>query len=521
MQAATTIAEVFRRNAGVRPHKVAFAMADGRQRTFADLSARVDRLVAALRQAGLLAGDRVAVLAKNRIETIEVYGVSAGGFIPVPLNWRLAPAELAAVLDDSRPAALLFEPGFTVPLESALSRLSFKPMCVAFSDGSDGASDYEKLLAGADGTQAPLVGDPNDVACLLYTSGTTGRPKGAQLTHRGLLANCRAAIDQVLHLTDQDVTLAPMPFFHVGGMWYHLFPSFAAGCTTIVLPEFEPGAVFQLIGKHRVTNMHVVPTMIHALLEQPALAQSDLSSLRLIFYAASSIPVELLRRATQALSHCGFVQGYGSTEGGMISALTEDDHRAAMQPGREHLLLSCGKPIDGVEVSLDTATPDVDGAIGEIRVRSDLTMAGYRQNDAATRAARKDGWLHTGDLGRCDEAGYLYIVDRKSDMIVTGGENVYPREVEDILFDHPAISEAAVFDLPDARWVQKVVAAVVLRPGCNESADDIIAYLKARLASYKCPKQVFIADTLPKSGAGKVLRRVLREQYSDRTPHRS
>lgn len=494
-------------------------MADGRQRTFADLNTRVDRLVAALRKVGLHSGDRVAILAKNRIETIEVYGVSAGGFIPVPLNWRLAPAELAAVLDDCRPGAVIFEPSFARPLQNALSRLSFAPLCVALADGPE-TSDYENLLENADGGHVPFVGDSDDVACLLYTSGTTGRPKGAQLTHRGLLANCRAAIDQVLHLTDRDVTLAPMPLFHVGGMWYHLFPSFAAGCTTIILPEFEPRSVLQLIGKHRATNMHVVPTMLHALLEQPDFAQSDLSSLRLIFYAASSIPVDLLRRATQALSHCGFVQGYGSTEGGMISALTEDDHRTAMQSGKEHLLLSCGKPIDGVEVSLDTAGPD-GNAVGEIRVRSDMTMAGYRQNVDATQAAFKDGWLHTGDLGRRDDAGYLYIVDRKSDMIVTGGENVYPREVEDVLFGHPAISEAAVFDLPDPRWVQKVVAAVVLRPGRSESADDIIAYLKARLASYKCPKQVFVVDTLPKSGAGKVLRRVLREQYSDRIPYRS
>lgn len=253
--------------------------------------------------------------------------------------------------------------------------------------------------------------------------------------------------------------------------------------------------------------------MIHALLSQPSPDHTDISSVRLIFYAASTIPSDLLRRATQAFSHCGFVQGYGSTEAGIISCLSEEDHREASVAGKEHLLLSCRMPLRGVNVRLAAMSTDNKDEVGEILAER-YDHGGYWNNVDATRAAISDGWLHTGDLGRRDDDGYLYIVDRKNDLIVTGGENVYPREVENALFSHPSIAEAAVFDLPDARWVQKVVAAVVLRHGFEETPEGIIAHLKSELAPYKCPKKIFITGELPKNGAGKVLRRVLRERYS-------
>jgi long-chain acyl-CoA synthetase len=513
---AKTIGEVFRINAAVRAEKTAFKMADGRSRTFSDLSSRVSRLVVALCSFGLERGDRVAILSKNCIEYVETYGVSVGGFIPVPLNWRLSPRELTSILEDCRPKVLIYSQKFGATIKSVGEQLSFNPILVAFSDNPVEVSEYESFLAGGTGKYPEVSISPDDVACLLYTSGTTGRPKGAELTHRGLLGNCSAAVEHMLHLREDDVALAPMPFFHVGGMWYHLFPSFSAGCTTIILPEFDPREVLQVIDKYRVTNVHLVPTMIHALLSQPTLKHTDISSLRLVFYAASTIPSDLLRRATQAFSHCGFVQGYGSTEAGMISYLSEEDHRKAAATECAHLLMSCGRPLRGVNVQLDEVTTVNTDGIGEILVQSDMTMSGYWNNVGATRAAISDGWLHTGDLGRCDDDGYLYIVDRKSDMIVTGGENVYPREVEDALFNHPAIAEVAVFDLPDARWVQKVVAAVVLRDGFEETPEGLVEHLKSELASYKCPKQIFITGELPKNGAGKVLRRLLRERYSAR-----
>lgn len=505
-----TIGEVFRSNARQRPDKVAFKIG-ARERSFSSLFDRVQRLIAGLYASGVRPGDRVAVLSKNSIEFIEVYGVSAGGMIPVPLNWRLSPGELTAVLNNCSPSALIYQDGFAEMIGRILPELEFEVVTFEFGVEKFADSSYERLLAGPHPKPPEYFADEEDTACLLYTSGTTGRPKGAELTHRGLLRNARATIEELLGLREDDIALAPMPFFHVGGMWYHLFPSFAAGCTSVVLPEFDPGVVLLTIEQQRVTNVHVVPTMIHALLALPQRETTDLSSLRAIFYAASTIPSELLRRATAAFS-CDFVQGYGSTEGGMISCLSAADHRKAIE--NEALLLSCGKPLRGTEVRLDRITSDDGDDIGEIVAKNGMTMARYWRNPSATADVLDAGWLRTGDLARQDADGYLYIVDRKSDMIVSGGENVYPREVEEALLAHPAVTEVAVFGLPDEKWVQRVVAAVVVKSGSSVTALDLISEAKRRLASYKCPKEIFLSEELPKSGAGKVLRRLLREKYS-------
>jgi len=511
----TVIGDIFRENAQRFADKPAFLTVDGRSRSFSEVHNRIIRLVSALRSFGLSEGDRVAILAKNCTEYIEVYGISAAGFIPVPLNWRLSNRELSIVLEDCRPTVLIFDDAFRSAILLLKVELTFSPRLIRLGKPDGDFAGYEDILCAAKGEAVTATADPEETACILYTSGTTGLPKGAELTHRGLLENCRTAIDTVLHLTTNDISLAPMPLFHVGGMWYHLFPSFAAGCTTVLVPEFNPRSVLDLLQAHRVTNIHLVPTMIHALLQQSDVKEFDLSRLRLIFYAASCIPAELLRSATLLFSHCGFVQGYGSTECGMISCLTEDDHRAASKPGREILLLSCGRSLPGVEVRLDRATDSSDADIGEILVESPMAMARYWKNKDAPEAAMTNGAQRTGDLGRKDSEGYFYIVDRKSDMIVTGGENVYPREVEEALFQLYDVSDAAVFDLPDNRWVQRVVAAVVVKDGSAATPNSLIAQLKDRLAPYKCPKQIFFAPALPKNGAGKVLRKVLRTTYAD------
>jgi len=504
------IGDVFRLNAERFGDKLAFVMPDGHARSFAEIGERVVRLVNTLRDLGLNAGDRVGILSRNRIEYIEGCGVSAGGLIALPLNWRLSPRELQIVLENAQPAALLVDPSFVPVIDAMRAALPFVKHFICFDEAPNGWQSYETLLIDASPVPVQPQVSPDDTACLLYTSGTTGMPKGAELTHRGLLLNCESAIAEMFALCDADVTLAAMPFFHVGGMWYHLFPSFAAGCTTIVMPQFDPQGVLELMARHRVTNTHLVPTMIQVLLEQPNLAAFDLSALRLMFYAASSMPTETLKRAT-ATFDCEFAQGYGSTEAGMVTCLTPDDHRRA-RAGREDLLLACGRPLRHTEVRL--ALPDAadDDNIGEILVRSPMTMARYWRNPEATAQVMQNGWLRTGDLGRSDDEGYLSILDRKSDMIVTGGENVYPREVEEVLLQDAAIAEVAVFDLPDVRWVQKVVAAVVLRDG-GAGPEEILARARLRLAGYKCPKHVFITDSLPKNAAGKVLRKILRETY--------
>jgi long-chain acyl-CoA synthetase len=503
-----TIGDVFSRHAKVRPNKVAFKIGK-RERTFGSLFDRVRSLVSGLKFAGVCAGDRVAVLSKNSMEFVEVYGVSLGQMIPVPLNWRLSPDELAVILQDCRPTALVYQDVFADIVDRVKGCLGFELAAFEFNSGGSN-STYERLLSGCAMDDQEFASGESDTACLLYTSGTTGRPKGAELTHSGLLKNARATIEELLGLTDTDIALAPMPFFHVGGMWYHLFPSFAAGCTSVILPEFDPGVVLRTLQQERVSNVHLVPTMIHALLACPELATVDLSSLRVIFYAASTIPSDVLRRATEAFS-CDFVQGYGSTEGGMISCLTADDHRKAVT--NEALLLSCGRPLRDATVRLEKVASEGDG-VGEIVARNGMTMERYWRNPAATADVLQDGWLSTGDLARQDDDGYLYILDRKSDMIVSGGENVFPREVEEVMLANSAVAEVAVFGVPDEKWVQRVVAAVVLKAGTSNTANDLIADTKRRLASYKCPKEVFIRSDLPKNGAGKVLRRLLREQYS-------
>jgi len=510
--ALNVIGDVYRRNVALHGDKPAFIMPDGRSRSFAEVCDRATRLGNALLARGLKHGDRVGILSRNRIEYIEAYGVSAAGLIALPLNWRLAPRELQLVLENAEPAALIIDPAFLPVVDELRAALPFVHCFLALDEAAAGYERYEDLVASGSPQPSGVAVSPDATACLLYTSGTTGAPKGAELTHRGLLFNCASAIAEMLQLTAADVTLAPMPFFHVGGMWYHLFPSFAAGCTTVIMPQFDPQGVLALMARHRVTNTHLVPTMIHALLEQPNIGEFDLSDLRFMYYAASSMPTETLKRATATFA-CDFAQGYGSTEGGMVTRLTPEDHRRA-RGGRDDLLLSCGRPLANVGMRIAPPGNSEDDTVGEIMVRSPMTMARYWRNADATAATIQDGWLRTGDLGRIDDEGYLYILDRKSDMIVTGGENVYPREVEDIMLQDADILEVAVFDLPDARWVQKVVAAVVPRGALDP--DALLLRVRQKLAGYKCPKQIFVTDSLPKNAAGKVLRKVLRESYRDR-----
>lgn len=509
--------DIARFNATAFADKPAF-ISGSRAITFAEVNARINQLNHALAALGLRAGDRVAVLARNRTEYFEVYGIAKSGLIAVPLNWRLASRELLHILNDSSPAAIVVDEEFA-PIIDAL-RPELKSAChyIAFGEERPGWTRYETLLAQVSCEEPRTKVHPDDTLCLIYSSGTTGSPKGAEMTHRRALNTCRAVMDDMLRLTSDDVGLSVMPWFHAGGMWYHLFPSYAAGSTTVVLPEFDPHAVLAAIRDHGVTQIHLVPTMISVLLNQPGVESMDLGRLRIIKYAASSMPVTLLKRALQVFRHCSFVQSYGLTEMGSVTALLPQDHVAAMNdPSKEGLLLSCGRPMPGVKVDIHDAgnKPLGPNAIGDITVQSNRIMSGYWRNPELTAKAVADGWLHTGDMGYLDEDGYLYIVDRKHDMIVTGGENVYPREVEDVLYEDPDIAEAAVFAIPDPKWVERVAAAVVLKPGHSADAEQIRRRAAARLAPYKCPKTVLFVDQLPKNASGKILKKDLRAQYAD------
>ena len=512
---ARTLGDVISGHVGERPDKVAFETLDGRCVTFGDFDQRVNRLTQSLLAKGVAHGDRVAILSRNRPEYVEVFGTSRAGLITVPLNWRLAAPELARLLAHSAPKVLFVDEAHRELVQGLRATLATVEHFVLIGAAKTGWTAYETLVSDGQAVDPVNHARPEDVLCLIYTSGTTGAPKGVAVTHAAALGNARTAASEMLGLSAHDHTMAVMPLFHAGGMWYHLFPSFATGCTTLILAEFEPGLVLRELQARRITNVHLVPTMIGALLAHPAAESADLQHVRLLFYAASSMPPDLLRRAMLAFPSCGFAQAYGSTEGGVITGLGPADHRRAREPQGERLLQSCGRPFSGHEVRLvDHADRLVaQGAVGEIEVRSPDLMKGYWDNAEATSSVLRSGWLKTGDIGYLDAEGYLYIVDRKNDMIVTGGENVYPNEVEAQLFADPEVQEAAVFGLPDPRWVEQVAAAVVLRPGSAATADDLIQRLRGRLAHYKCPKAIFFTNNLPKSAVGKVLRKELRKQY--------
>jgi acyl-CoA synthetase (AMP-forming)/AMP-acid ligase II len=362
--------------------------------------------------------------------------------------------------------------------------------------------------------QSPL--DPrvavagSDVVVQLYTSGTTGRPKGAQLTSDNLLALASAAVHEFRLVTDDDVSLVCMPFFHIGGLGYGLV-SLYAGATNVILREVVPADILRTIAAHRVTKSFLVPAVILFLLQTPDIDETDLSSLGLISYGASPMPLELLRRAMSVFK-CEFGQVYGLTETtGAITFLPPEDH----DPNGNRRMRSCGKPFSTVQFRIvggDGNDLPV-GEVGEIMTRSPQNMKGYWNLPEETARAFCGEWLRTGDVGYLDEDGYLYIHDRVKDLIISGAENVYPAEVENVLFSHPAVADVAVIGVPDDQWGEAVTAMVVKRPGVEVSAEEIIAFARERMARYKAPKSVVFVETLPRNSSGKILKRELRAPY--------
>ncbi len=511
-----TLAQVMQELAARHGNKVAFV--DGaRQMTFAQFNARVNQLNHAMQARGLAPGDRVAVLARNRVETLEVLGLAKSGLVLVPLNWRLTEAELLALIRHSAPRVLFVDENERERIRAMQPHLPPDIELMPWEAEPSSSSSYETMLAGQTSEEPGTLASANDVACLLYTSGTTGAPKAVALSQAYITGNARSSALAVSGLRDDDTVLAALPFFHVGGLFFHGFASYWRGCTTHILPRFDAQEVLEQLVSQRIRHVHLVPTMIAALFDLPDFEQADLSQLRMMFYAASSMPLRLLRQAMTRLPHCEFVQSYGSTELGVLTVLDPDTHRTAARMAEPGRLASCGRAVPGVElrVANDQGEALPAGEVGEIQVRSPWVLTEYRGNPEASRALHEGSWLRSGDLGRLDGDGWLYLVDRKNDMIVTGGENVYPSEVEAHLSAWPEIREVAVFGLPDPRWVERVVAAIVLRPGATLHEDSVRSRLKAELAPYKCPRQVFWRDALPKNATGKVVRALLRREHAD------
>lgn len=473
--------------------------------TFAELERSVARLAGALR--GVAGeGDRVAVLAENHPAIVEAYyAVPRAGMILVPLNYRLAGPELAAQLRDSGARVLIGERELLDKLYGAAP--DEIETVVAIDRTSGGEHLYADFVATA-GADAVVRRAPDDVAWLIYTSGTTGRAKGAMLSHSNLIAGLMAAsLGRPVHAAD--VYLYPFPLCHVSG--YNVCVMHLHRRPVVLLRRFSPAAVLEAVQRERVTTMSLAPTMIAMLLDDPGLGDADLSSVRSIGYGASGIPPAVLRRGMELL-RCDFAQGYGMTElAGNAVFLDAEAHRRGLA-GAPHLLGAAGRPGPLIELRIvDGAGADVPiGEMGEIAVRGPQVTAGYWRDAAATAACWRDGWFHTGDLGRRDGEGFLYVVDRVKDIIVSGGENVASREVEDVLHLHPAVREAAVVGEPDERWGENVCAFVALRDGAAVSEVELIDLVRSHLAGYKKPKRIVFVDELPKNAGGKIAKTELR-----------
>lgn len=478
------------------------AVVDGeRAMTYAELAERCDRLAAGLVALGARPGDRVALLAANGHRYLEAFcGLPAAGFVLVPLNTRLAPNELAHIVRHSGARVLISDrdPG---DLGSLVDRVVLVP------------DEYERLVDGA--TPAPIGGgpagiSPDDVAALFYTGGTTGLPKGVMLTHRNLVAN---AFNKIVacSLTADDVFLAAPAMFHVAGIAPLTGLTWLGG-RTITTPMFDAARCLDLIAQHRVTFFLPVPTMLASLVIEQRARPRDVASLRLLGHAGSPIATDLIRRAHEVFPESELAQFYGATEtSSVVTRLRHEETTLGTD-----LAGSCGQPAVGVAVR--TVRPDgsdcAPGEVGEVLARSNAVTIGYWDDPKATADALRDGWYHTGDLGYLNDRNYLFVVDRAKDMIVSGAENVYSVEVEDALYRHPAVAEAAVFGVPDERWGEAVHAVVVTHPGMVTSDDELRLHCRQLIAGYKVPKAIEIADEpLPKSGPGKILKRVLRDRY--------
>jgi acyl-CoA synthetase (AMP-forming)/AMP-acid ligase II len=469
---------------------------------------RILRLTGALRDAGVRPGDRLAVLDLNHLGTVELtFAASALGAAAVPANFRLSADQIRYILEDSAPV-ILFYGAQLADIAAAAGADTLVPRRIVIGGDED---EYETFLTAGQPDEGASTG-PDDVCLVMYTSGTTGRPKGAQLTHRGVNAHS-AASSTTMSIGPDKVILVAMPLFHVGGSAY-IQVGIYGGARTILLRDPTPAALFGAIAGG-ATHTFIVPTVIHGILAAGEQATAAFGRLESISYGAAPMPLPMMRQALAAWPHTDLVQVYGMTEiSGVATLLTDGAHRDDAHPER---LASGGLPLPGVEVRVvDPVTlEDVKpGDKGEIWFRSAQAMRGYLNRPEATAETKTaDGWIRSGDIGRTDDAGYVYVLDRVKDMIITGGENVYGPEVENVLNACPGVTEGVIIGVPDERWGEAVKAVVVPAPGAELSADDVIAFCRSRLAHYQCPTSVDIVDDLPRSATGKVLKRTLREPY--------
>jgi long-chain acyl-CoA synthetase len=505
-----TLGDLIAANARRHPLKTAF-VGEEKSYTFQQVDRRTKALAGALAALGAEKGARIGILASNCPQYFEVFGATRAGTICVPLNYRSVGRELSYLINNADVNTLIVGSEFVNVINSIRRELKSIRSFICLDADMDDMLNYEALIESRFDDEPSEQAVAADPCALFYTSGTTGRPKGAIHTHRSMVAEATLPHRD---LSAEDVVLCVMPFFHVGGSAANLIPAFAAGATVHIHKRFDETQVLETIEKEKITYTFLVPAMIIRLLEHPAVDRYDLSSLRALGYTGSPMPVEALRRGIERIGEV-FFQELGQTETLNMTLLRQEEHMLDGSAERLKRLESVGRPLAEGEIRIvDEQDRDVPaGVTGEIVARTDRIMEGYWKLPQETAEAMRGGWLHTGDVGKMDKGGYIYLVDRKKDMIISGGENIYSREVEEVLYMHPAILEAAVLGVPDDAWGESVKAVVVLRPGTATSEQEVIEFCKARMASYKKPRSVEFWEELPKTASGKIKKIDIRERF--------
>ncbi|WP_417592169.1 long-chain-fatty-acid--CoA ligase [Parasphingorhabdus sp.] len=515
MQSGLLFHDMFDFNVASRPEQM--CIDDGIQAlSFAEAAVAVNRIANGLIGLGLNKGDRFGYLSRNSADMWLMYlAASRTGAVPVPLNYRLAPAEWTYILDNAEARLVFVGPGYDKAMREIAAELATVERFISFDGGLDGALGYHEWLEQQDASAVACTIQSDDIFYQMYTSGTTGLPKGVVVNHANYAANIAQTTNMITRLPEAgDTALVVTPLYHAAAVWIAAFCT-ARGMSIILKTDFDPADVVETLDRERVAFTFLVPAMIQACLTHvPHIARRDWSALKMLMYGASPIAEDVLRRAVSCFG-CDVYQAYGLTETtAILTLLGADEHRRALA-GESHLLLAAGRALPGTEMRIadDDDRPCRSGEIGQILARGPQIVPGYWAMEDATRDFLKDDWAHTGDAGEIDKEGYLYIRDRIKDMVVSGGENIYPREVENALFDHPQIIDAAVIGVPDPKFGEALLAVIVTDPGAELSTDEVIAFCRTKLGGYKVPRRISRVPELPRNASGKVLKQELRKPY--------
>ena len=511
-----TFANIVYRNALLYPDQEAFVCGPDRM-SFKKLNKRANRLTHGLHALGIQKGDMIGILSWNCLEYLEVFAAAMkGGFVLAHFNPRQQAEELIHLINDSEPRILFIGPECVETVHKIHNKLPKTEVFVVFGAEKGYLKSYKEFLKGQPKIEPGTEILPEDLLTIFYTSGTTGQPRGAIYTHQQKLEN---ATNKALHIGVEfgDRHLGILPMFHIGGD-SHTWPFFLMGGCNVILPRatFDPAEALQMIAEERITDFHIVPTQLISMLNLPDIEKYDIRNLKRIWYAASPMPTEVLKKGLAVFGPI-FIHSFGQTESGPeITVLSKTNLHHSLEIKKiKSVIASCGQPCIDVHVRIvNEAGNDVkEGKIGEIIVKSDRIMREYWRKPEETKETIQDGWLYTGDLGYYDKNGYIYIADRKKDMIISGGENVYPVEVENILYRHPAVKEVAVIGVPDDYWIERVHALVILKENAQATTEEIIGFCRDNISHYKAPKSVEFVKDLPKNPQGKILKKVIRSRY--------